>query len=183
MCYRHIKQVFIDAVSLYDHDQSNIYNMAVNALHRRVRKGVRSYKSSRQRIQPDLPPKKEYLITVQAITEVSTKTCCENNCSQPFPRSQILAIHTELYVKDGVYSRKKCLLGVHGQIHKDPFGKKWITLKETDVCPQHGGPFTEFQRLPFIGTRIWPKWGRNQKNMGIWDPKSLKCTLCKLLQH
>ena len=109
--------------------------MAITALHRRVRKGVRSYESSRQRIQPDLPPKKEYLITVQEITEVSTKTCCENNCLQPFPHSKILAIRTELYVKDGVYSQKKCRLGVHGQIHKDPFGKEWVTSKGTDVCP------------------------------------------------
>ena len=29
----HIKQVFIDGVSLYDHDQTNIYNTAVSALH------------------------------------------------------------------------------------------------------------------------------------------------------
>ena len=54
----HIKQVFINGVNLYDHNQTNIYNMAVNALHQRVRKGVCSYESSRQRIEPDSLPKK-----------------------------------------------------------------------------------------------------------------------------
>ena len=81
----HIKLVFLNGVSLYEHDQTHIYNTAMNAIGRRIRVGVRSYQSSRERREPNLPLKKDSLLTLEAITEVSTKTCCPNNCLQPFP--------------------------------------------------------------------------------------------------
>ena len=34
----------------------------------------------------------------------------------------------------GVYGRKRCLLEVHRQKHKDPHGKEWVTLKGREVC-------------------------------------------------
>ena len=89
-----IRRVFLDGVNLYDHDQTNIYNMAMKALNQKAWKGVQSYETSRKRLQPDVPPKKESLLTVQAITNVSTKTCCESNCLQPFPRGQIQALRS-----------------------------------------------------------------------------------------
>lgn len=88
----HIKQVFLDGVSLYDHDQTHIYNVAMNAINHRVRKGVKSYESFHERMESDVPSKKEALLYTQAITEVSTKTCCQKNCLQPFPHRQIQAI-------------------------------------------------------------------------------------------
>jgi hypothetical protein len=131
-----IKRVLLNGVSLYDHDQNHIYNTALSALGRRIRKGVRSYESSRERVEPHVPPKKELLLTAQCILEVSTKTCCEKNCCQPFPRREILAIRTQLHVRDGFYERKKTLLEVHRQIHKDSAGKECITLKGREVCPK-----------------------------------------------
>jgi len=131
-----IRNVFLNGFSLYDHNQTYMYNTSMNASNRRVRKGVRSDDSTRQWNEPDVPPKKESLLTTEAIAQVSTKTCCERNCLQPFPRNQIYAIRAQLHVNDGVYARKKCLLEVHRQIHVDAAGKKWITLKGREVCPQ-----------------------------------------------
>jgi hypothetical protein len=37
----HIRRVFLNGASLYDHDQQHIYNVAVQALNRRPRRGVR----------------------------------------------------------------------------------------------------------------------------------------------
>ena len=134
MCAWHIKLVFLNGVSLYDHDQTHIYNTAMNAIGRRVRVGVCSYQSSIERREPNLPPKKDSLLTLEAITEVSTKTCCPNNCLQPFPRRDIQAIRFELHVSGGVYDRKRCLIEVHRQIHKNIVGKEWITLRGWEVC-------------------------------------------------
>ena len=66
---------------------------------------------------------------------MSTKSCSERNCVQPFPQSEIEAIRSELHVNRGVYNRKSVLLEVHRQIHKDNNGKEWITLKGREVCP------------------------------------------------
>ena len=76
----HIKHVFLhDDVSLYDHDHTHMYNKATNSSSRRVRKGVRSYESTRERIDPIVPRKKEFLLTMESITAVSAKTCCNRN--------------------------------------------------------------------------------------------------------
>ena len=112
-----------------------MYNKATNLSSRRIRKGVRSYESTRERIDPIVPRKKEFLLTMESITTVSTKTCCNRNCVQPFPHGQIQAIRTELYGSDEFKACNKILLEVHRQIHKDNDGKEWITLKGREVCP------------------------------------------------
>ena len=136
LCSWHIKHVFLhDDVSLYDHDHTHIYNVATNFSNTRVRKGVRSYESTRHRVDPIVCPKKELLLTMESIMAVSTRTCCNRNCVQPFPHGQIQAIQSELYASNDFKARNKTLLEVHRQIHKDNDGKEWITLKGREVCP------------------------------------------------
>jgi hypothetical protein len=131
----HISRVYLKGASLFDHDQTHIFKTAASASTRRNRSGVRSYESSRERNEPDNPPRKEALLTAQAIAEVSTKVCCRQNCLQPFPRGEIQAIRSQLYIHGGVYNRQSCLLGVHKQIHHDPYGREMITLASREVCP------------------------------------------------
>ena len=64
---------------------------------------------------------------------MSTKSCRERNCVQPFSRSKIEALRSELHVNGGMYNRKSVLLEVHRQIHKDNNRKEWITLKEGHI--------------------------------------------------
>ena len=130
-----IKRVFLNGASLYDHDQTDMYRRAMNAQNQKPRKGSRSYKTTHERRNVDIPPKRERVLSTEAIHEVSTKSCCERNCVQPFPRSEIEAIRSELHVNGGVYNRKSVLFEVHRQIHKDNNGKEWITLKGREVCP------------------------------------------------
>jgi hypothetical protein len=170
-----IKRVFLNGVSLYDHDQTHIYNTAMNASNQRVRKGVRSYESSRERIESGVPPKKESLLTIEAITQVSTQTCCERNCLQPFPRGQIQAIRAQLHVHDGVYARKKCLLEVHRQIHKDSAGKKFITLKGREVCPQAWWTIHGIGKATFYRYKELAKAGKQAEghgNLGSKKPRT-----------
>ena len=110
---RPIKRVFLNGASLHDHDQTDMYRKAVKAQNQRPRKGIRSYKTTYERKNVDIPPKKERVLSTEAIHEVSTKSCCERNCVQPFPRSEIEAIQSELHVNGGVYNRKSVLLEVH----------------------------------------------------------------------
>ena len=130
----HIRNVFLyDGASLYDHDETQKYNMVMNP--RRARKGFRSYETTRVRIDPEVPPKKQVLLTIESIIAVSTKTCCRKICVQHFPRAQIQAIRIELYGGGDFKACNKTLLKVHKHIHKDVSGKEWITLKEREVCP------------------------------------------------
>ena len=110
----HIKKVFWNGVSLFDHEQTHLYNMARAAYNRRRRKGVRTYETSRQRTEPNVPTKKEFFLTPESIAEVSTKTCCANNCCQPFPRGHIYTLRSQLYLNDEFYNKQKCFLDVHG---------------------------------------------------------------------
>ena len=108
-----IKRVFLNGASLHDHDQTDMYRTAMNAQNQKPQKGSRSYKTTRERRNVDIPPKRERVLSTKAIHEVSTKSCCERNCVQPFPRSEIEAIRSELHVNGGVYNRKSVLLEVH----------------------------------------------------------------------
>ena len=87
-----IERVFLNGASLYDHDQTDMYRTAMNAQNQKPRKGIRSYKTTRERRNVDIPPKKERVLTSEAIHEVSTKSCCERNCVQLFLWAQIEAI-------------------------------------------------------------------------------------------
>ena len=131
----HIKRVILNGFTLYDHEQNHIYKMAVQASGRRVRAGVRPYETTRVRTETNTPPRKETLLTTESIAAVATKECCPKNCCQHFPRREILPLRSNLHVKEGVYNRKKCLLEVHRQMHKDNAGNDCITLKSRGVCP------------------------------------------------
>ena len=69
-----IKRVFLNGASPHDHDQPDMYRRAMNAQNQKPRKGIRSYKTTRERRNVDIPPKKERVLTSEAIHEVSTKS-------------------------------------------------------------------------------------------------------------
>jgi hypothetical protein len=76
----HIRRVFLNGASLYDHDQRHIYNAVVQALNRRLRRGVRQYESSYKRQDNANPPKKVLKLLMQLINSVSSVSCCKKNC-------------------------------------------------------------------------------------------------------
>ena len=170
----HIKQIYLNGASLYDHHQTDLYNSAVNASRRRKRVGVRAYESSRERREPENTPKKEALLTMQAITEVSTKNCCQKNCLEPFLRGQIQAIRSQLHVDGGVKFRKFQLLQVHKQIHPGVDGKDVVTLEGVDVCPAawreiHGvskATFYRYRKMSRAGMRA-----EEHGNLGTKKPR------------
>lgn len=162
----HIKRVFVNGVSLYDHDQTHIYNSAVSALNQRARGGVRSYETSRKRRERDVPPKKESHLDSETIAEVASKSCCARHCLQRFPRREILGIRSQLHVNDGFYARKKCLLEVHRQMHKDDAGKELVTLKNMDVCPQAWWTIHGISKATFYRYKQQSKHGKQAESHG-----------------
>ena len=76
----HIKRVFLNGASLYDHEQMNLFNFASQAARRRSRVGARTYDSSREQRNAEKIPKKEALFSTESIQNVATKTCCSRSC-------------------------------------------------------------------------------------------------------
>lgn len=95
-----IKRVLLNGATLYDHDQRAIFNFAVKAFGRPPWNGVRQYITTRQRRPRDTPARKDYFLTTESINYVSTVTCCEKNCVQPFPRGKIKDLRTQFYVTE-----------------------------------------------------------------------------------
>ena len=105
---------------------------------------------------------------------MSTKSCCERNCVQPFPRSEIEAIQSELHVNGGVYNRKSVLLEVHRQVHKDSNGKEWITLKGREVCPSAWQTIHAISRATYYRYKEMATLGKQAEghgNLGSKKPR------------
>jgi hypothetical protein len=131
----HIRRVFLNGASLYDHDQRYIYNATVQALNRRPRRGVRQYESGRERQDITNPPKKVLKLSTQSINFVSSVNCSKKNCVQPFPCVKIHTLISQFFHEGGQYFKSHRLLDVHKQIHHDSDGNEMITLEGCDVCP------------------------------------------------
>jgi hypothetical protein len=109
----HIHRVFLNGVSLYDHDQRHIYKAAIQALNRQPRRDIWQYNLERERQEGALPPKKVLKLSTQSINSVSTVNCCRRNCVQPFPRAKIHALRSQFFHEGGQYFKNHCLLVVH----------------------------------------------------------------------
>jgi hypothetical protein len=101
----HIRRVFLNGASLYDHDQRHIYSAAIQALSRQprrgVREGVQQYDSEHQRQDSVNPPKKVLKLSTQSINSMSNVVCCKKNCVQPFPLAKIHALRSQFFQEGG----------------------------------------------------------------------------------
>ena len=145
----HISCVFLNGSSLYDHEQIHLFRVSSGASRQQSRVGTRPYKSSRGRRNSDRVPKKEALLIVESIRNVSTMSCCSKNCLQCFPRDRIEALRSEMHVKESAYHRKHRQLDVYKQIHRDADGRDMITLEGMEVCPKAWTTIMEVQRSSF----------------------------------
>ena len=93
----HISCVFLNGASLYDHEQMHLFKVSSGASRRQSWVGACPYESSRGQRNSDRVPKKEALLSVESIRNVSTMSCCSKNCLQRFPRDRIEALRSEMY--------------------------------------------------------------------------------------
>ena len=149
----HISCVFLNGASLYDHEQMHLFRVSSRALRRRSWVGAHPYESSRGRRNCDRVPKKEALLTVESIRNVSTMSCCSKNCLQRFSHDRIKALRSEMHVERSVYDRKHRQLDVHKQIHRDVDGRDMTTLEGKEVYPKAWTTIMGFTDHHFIDTR------------------------------
>jgi hypothetical protein len=109
----HIHRMFLNGVSLYDHDQRHIYNAAVHALTRQPRRDVRQYDSEGQREESANSPKKVLKLSIQSINSVSTVICYMKNCVQSFSRAKIHALRSQFFQEGGQYFKTHRILDIH----------------------------------------------------------------------
>ena len=95
--------------------------------------GARLYKTSRGQRNSDRIPKKEALLTVKSIRNMSTMSCCSKNCLHRFSHDRIEALRSEMHIKGSIYHRKHRQLDVHKQIHRDADGRDMIMLEGIKV--------------------------------------------------
>ena len=132
----HIKHVFLNGASLYDHEQMNLFNLASQAARQCSRVGASSYDSSWEQKNAEKIPKKEALLSTESVRNVATKTCCSRSYLQPFPHDKIEALRSKMHVEGSVYHRKHRQLDVYKQIHRDADDKEMIALEGFEVCPK-----------------------------------------------
>ena len=132
----HISRVFLNGACLYDQKQMHLLRISSRALRRRSRDGACPYESSRGQRNCDRVVKKEALLTVESIRNVSTMSCYSNNYLQRFPRNKIEALRSEMHITRSVYHQKHRQLDVYKQIRRDADGRNMITLEGMEVCPK-----------------------------------------------
>ena len=130
----HISRVFLNGASLYDQEQMHLFRVSSRASRRQSRVGTHPYESSRGQRNCDRVPKKEALLTIESIRNVSTMSCCSKNCLQRFSHDRIEALWSEMHVEGTVYHWKHRQLEVYKQIHRDANGRDMITLEGMEVC-------------------------------------------------
>ena len=95
----HISRVFLNGASLHDHEQMQLFNVSSGASRWRSQVGACPYKSSRGQRNSKRIPKKEALLVVESIRNVSTMSCCSKNCLHRFPHDRIEALRSEMHVE------------------------------------------------------------------------------------
>ena len=99
----HISRIFLNGASLYDHEQMHLFSVSSEASRWQSQVGALPYESSRGRRNSDRIPKKEALLIVESIRNMSTMSCCSKNHLQRFPHGKIEALRSEMHVEGSVY--------------------------------------------------------------------------------
>ena len=171
----HISRVFLNGASLHNHEQMHLFNVSSGASCQRSWVGACPYESSRGQRNSDKIPKKEALLTVESIRNVSTMSCCSKNCLQCFPRDRIEALRFEMHVEGSIYHQKHRQLDVHKQIHRDADGRDMITLESMEVCPKAWTTIMEVHRSSFYrykGDALIGKRAEQHGNLGTKKPRT-----------
>ena len=94
----HIREVYYNGASLYDHEQCSIHNKAVKDSRNKKQKGNhRPYEFHSCREAIESISRVDVRLSAESINAVASKICCSRNCVQPFPREKIFILRKQLY--------------------------------------------------------------------------------------
>ena len=97
-----IQQVFLKGVSLFHHNERNVYNMWLIERSRPVGGRTRTYDNSTRNTPLPLSRNAEFLMTPQSINAVASNTCCSQSCVQHYLRAKITILRSRMYDKTTV---------------------------------------------------------------------------------
>ena len=118
-----IKYVHYREASLEDHEARDNFNRIQSALlNPPSSTSARPYTSAMRNPLPQTSVKSKDLLTQESINAISSKTCCSQNCVQPFPREKIRAFRECMYHNSTFKYRAFMKTEVHKQIHRDARG-------------------------------------------------------------
>ena len=130
-----IKYVHCCGASLQDHEAQDNFNCIQAALLNPLSStSARSYMSTVRNPPRETSVKTKDLLTQESINVVSSKTCCSQNCVQPFSREKIRAFRERMYHNSTFKHRAFMKTEVHKQVHRDARGRRMVTIEEIPVC-------------------------------------------------
>ena len=81
LCAWHIREVYYNGASLYDHEQRSIYNKAVNnSRNKKRKKNHRPYEFHNRREAIESVSCTDVRLSAESINAVASKICCSRNC-------------------------------------------------------------------------------------------------------
>ena len=118
-----IQYVHCRGASLQDHEaQDNFNRIQAALLNPPSLSCSRPYASTIRNPPGETSVKTKDLLTQESINAVSSKTCCSQNCVQPFPRAKIRAFRERMYHNSTFKHRAFMKTEVHRQVHRDSRG-------------------------------------------------------------
>ena len=139
LCAWHIREVYYNGASLYDHEQRRIYSKAVKDSRNKKRKGNhRPYEFHSLREAIELVSHADVRLSAESINTVASKICCSRNCVQPFPHEKIFTLRKQLYQGKDWTLKRHIQLDVYHQIHINNLGIELSPLKALMFVPSHG---------------------------------------------
>ena len=113
-----ILYVHCRGASLQDHEARDNFNRIQAAvLNPPSLTSSRPYASTIRNPPRETSVKTKDLLTEESINAVSSKTCCSQNCVQPFPRAKIRAFCERMYHNSTFKHRAFMKTKVHRQVH------------------------------------------------------------------
>ena len=171
----HISNIFLNSASLHDHEKMHLFNVSSGASCRQSQVGAHPCKSSRGQRNSERIPKKEALLTIKSIRNVSTMSYCSKNFLQRFLHDRIEALRSEMHVEGSVYHWKYRKLDVHKKIHRDANGRDMITLEGIKVYPKAWTTIMGVHKLSFYRYKAHALIGKRAKqhgNLGTKKPRT-----------
>ena len=130
-----IQYVHCRGASLQDHEaRDNFDRIQTAILNPPSLTSSRSYTSTISNPPRETSVKTKDLLTQESINAVSSKTCCSQNCVQPFPRAKIRAFRERMYHNSTFKHRAFMKMEVHRQVHQDSCGRKMVIVEEIPFC-------------------------------------------------
>ena len=170
-----IQYVLCCRTSLQDHEAPDNFNRIQAALlNPSSLNSSRLYTSTIKNPPRETFVKTKDLLTQESIYAVSGKTCCSQNCVQPFLRAKIRAFWEQMYHNSTFKHRAFMKTEVHRQVHRDSHGQRMVIVEEIPICMRAWMHISGVPKSTFYRYQTYMNNGRealDHGNKGLLKPR------------